>query len=61
MPLITEAWYAMRRTFPQPDLFKARPSRTMLTPAERATLVDHLRLLLMEPMTRLPLARHTTD
>jgi hypothetical protein len=33
-----------------------------LTPAERAKLVDHLRLLLMEAMmTPLPLAAHTTD
>lgn len=51
----------MRRTFPQPDLFEARPPRIALTPAERAKLVDHLQLLLMEAMTPLPLAAHTTD
>jgi hypothetical protein len=32
-----------------------------LTPAEREKLVDYLRLLLMEAMTPLPLAAHTTD
>jgi hypothetical protein len=56
-----EAWNAMRRTFPQPNLFEARPPRMALTPAERAKLVDHLRLLLMEAMTPLPLAAHTAD
>ena len=56
-----EAWNTMRRTFPQPDLFEAGPPRMTLTPAERAKLVDHLRLLLMEAMTPLPLAADTTD
>ncbi len=41
---------AMRRVFPQPDLFETPPPRMTLTPAERAKLVDQLRVLLMEAM-----------
>ncbi len=31
---------AMRRIFPQPDLFATPPPRMMLTPAQRTKLVD---------------------
>ena len=41
---------AMRRMFPQPDLFEAPPPRMVLAPAERTKLVDQLRVLLMEAM-----------
>ncbi len=41
---------AMRRMFPQPDLFETRPPRIALAPAERTKLVDQLRVLLMEAM-----------
>jgi hypothetical protein len=42
---------AMRRIFPQPDLFETPPPRIALAPAERTKLVDQLRVLLMEVMT----------
>lgn len=41
---------AMRRMFPQPDLFETAPPRMALAPAERMKLVDQLRVLLMEAM-----------
>jgi hypothetical protein len=41
---------AMRRMFPQPDLFETPPPRIALAPAERTKLVDQLRVLLMEAM-----------
>ena len=41
---------AMRRVFPQPDLFATPPPRMMLAPAERTKLVDQLQVLLMEAM-----------
>jgi len=41
---------AMRRIFPQPDLFEAPPPRMVLAPAARTKLVDQLRALLMEAM-----------
>jgi hypothetical protein len=48
---LKEASMAMRRMFPQPDLFEAPPPRMALAPAERTKLVDQLRVLLMEAMT----------
>ena len=41
---------AMRRMFPQPDLFETPPPQIALAPAERTKLVDQLRVLLMEAM-----------
>ena len=41
---------AIRRMFPQPDLFETPPRRIALAPAERTKLVDQLRVLLMEAM-----------
>ena len=41
---------AMRRMFPQPDLFETPPPRMVLAPAERTKLVDQLRVLLMQAM-----------
>jgi len=41
---------AMRRMFPQPDLFEPPPPQMVLAPAERTKLVDQLRALLMEAM-----------
>lgn len=41
---------AMRRMFPQPDLFETPPPRMVLAPAERTKLVDQLRALLIEAM-----------
>lgn len=42
---------AMRRIFPQPDLFETPPPRMVLDPAERTKLVDQLQVLLSEAMT----------
>jgi hypothetical protein len=44
-----EASMVIRRTFPQPDLFET-PQRMVLAPAERTSLVDQLRILLLEAM-----------
>ena len=41
---------AMRRMFPQPDLFETPPPRMVLAPAQRTKLVDQLRVLLMQAM-----------
>jgi len=41
---------AMRRIFPQPDLFETPPPRMVLAPAARTKLLDQLRTLLMEAM-----------
>ena len=41
---------AMRRIFPQPDLFQTPPPRMALDPAERTKLVDQLQVLLSEAM-----------
>jgi hypothetical protein len=47
---VKEASMAMRRIFPQPDLFETPPPRMVLAPAERTKLLDQLRVLLMEAM-----------
>ena len=44
-----EVSIVIRRIFPQPDLFET-PPRMVLAPAERTSLVDQLRILLMEAM-----------
>jgi hypothetical protein len=49
-PPLKEASMAMRRMFPQPDLFETPPPRIALAPAQRTKLVDQLRVLLMEAM-----------
>jgi hypothetical protein len=52
---------AMRRTFPQPDLFEPPPPRMVLTPAERTKLVDQLRALLIEAMATPEVAAGAND
>jgi hypothetical protein len=41
---------AMRRMFPQPDLFETPAPQIELAPAERTQVVEQLRELLMEAM-----------
>jgi len=52
---------AMRRMFPQPDLFETPPPRMVLAPAERTKLVAQLRALLMEVVATPEVAAGVND
>jgi hypothetical protein len=58
---VKEASMAMRRMFPQPDLFETRPPRMLLAPAERTKLVDQLRALLIEALAPPEVAAGAND